>query len=229
MAGTNANKGIIIAFFIFLMISGIVIVDVSYLQESDDAHLVGQGTLSTGSLPIDKAVFERSNYAMDYSEVDESVAGRTMVSYYANRAYPGAPPTVPHPMADPLTIGSTTCLQCHENGGYVAKFEAFAPVTPHPEYLNCKQCHAASLGDRSFKGSDFEKMPAPGLQNKALVSSPPMIPHSLQLRANCLACHAGPAAPKEIRVTHPERVNCLQCHTKTGGDLAESSFTRSSF
>lgn len=32
------------------------------------------------------------------------------------------------------------------------------------------------------------------------------------MRENCVSCHAGPSAPKEIRVTHPERVNCRQCH-----------------
>ena len=64
-----------------------------------------------------------------------------------------------------------------------------------------------------FKGTNFEKMkvPTPGA-NKALSSSPPVIPHQIQLRENCLSCHAGPSAPKEIRVTHPERVNCMQCH-----------------
>ena len=38
------------------------------------------------------------------------------------------------------------------------------------------------------------------------------IPHPLQLRENCLACHGGPAARAELRTTHPERVRCRQCH-----------------
>ena len=42
--------------------------------------------------------------------------------------------------------------------------------------------------------------------------SPPVIPHKLFMRENCLSCHAGPSAPKEIRMSHPERVNCRQCH-----------------
>ena len=32
------------------------------------------------------------------------------------------------------------------------------------------------------------------------------------VRANCVACHSGPAAREEIRTTHPERVRCNQCH-----------------
>ncbi len=45
-----------------------------------------------------------------------------------------------------------------------------------------------------------------------MLGSPPMIPHQLQMRESCVSCHAGPSAPKEIRVTHPERINCRQCH-----------------
>jgi cytochrome c-type protein NapB len=41
---------------------------------------------------------------------------------------------------------------------------------------------------------------------------PPPIPHDLQFRENCLACHGGPAAVAAIRTSHPERVNCRQCH-----------------
>jgi hypothetical protein len=47
---------------------------------------------------------------------------------------------------------------------------------------------------------------APGLQ-------PPSIPHELQFRGNCLACHGGPAAVAAIRTSHPERASCRQCHT----------------
>ena len=44
------------------------------------------------------------------------------------------------------------------------------------------------------------------------------MPHSLQNRENCLACHAGPAAPIEIKVSHPERSNCRQCHALNNKD-----------
>jgi hypothetical protein len=42
--------------------------------------------------------------------------------------------------------------------------------------------------------------------------SPPPIPHALQMRENCRACHAGPGAVSGLRTTHPERVTCRQCH-----------------
>ena len=109
-------------------------------------------------------------------------------------------------------IGGKTCLQCHENGGYAEQFKAFAPVTPHPELLNCRQCHVPKTTEGLFVNSNFTKIAPPLLGQSAMTGSPPVIPHTLQLRENCLACHAGPAAPTAIKVSHPERVNCRQCH-----------------
>ena len=64
-----------------------------------------------------------------------------------------------------------------------------------------------------LKNLNFKEGKAPLVgSNNALEESPPVIPHQLQMRENCLACHAGPGAPKEIRVSHPERINCRQCH-----------------
>lgn len=63
------------------------------------------------------------------------------------RAYPGAPPTVPHPRG-----GRENCIGCHGASGG-------SPIrTPHPDRVNCLQCHvtqdaAAELfADTSFRG-----------------------------------------------------------------------------
>ena len=48
-------------------------------------------------------------------------------------------------------------------------------------------------------------------------ASPPTIPHTLQLRENCLACHGGAASRVEIRTSHPERPRCRQCHVPESG------------
>lgn len=73
-----------------------------------------------------------------------------------------------------------------------------------------------------FKGTNFRRIVVPKAGvNSALEGSPPIIPHQLQLRENCLACHAGPSAPKEIRVTHPERVNCRQCHVMNNKEIKD--------
>ena len=139
------------------------------------------------------------------------VAERDLKTYYQRRSYAGAPPRIPHPV-DAETAFAQACNVCHARGGFVPKFNAYTPVTPHPEFINCMQCHVAQEVTDSFAESEWVSVKPPMLQRSELPGSPPPIPHTLQLRENCLPCHAGPAAPLEIRTTHPERVNCRQCH-----------------
>ena len=88
--------------------------------------------------------------------------------------------------------------------------------------VNCRQCHVPQKAQSLFRGSTFPKLKAPkaGINN-ALATSPPIIPHQIQMRENCLSCHAGPSAPKEIRVSHPERVNCRQCHVINNKEVTD--------
>jgi nitrate reductase (cytochrome), electron transfer subunit len=156
---------------------------------------------------------------------------RTLVDFRALRAFPGAPPRIPHSITAE-EFRSMTCNSCHEGGGYSQRFGAYVPVTPHPEYRNCLQCHAADAGaveialpagasafravgagaTSSLAALDWKTADWPSIDQRAMAGSPPVIPHDLQLRGNCLACHAGPSAVAEIRTTHPERANCRQCH-----------------
>ncbi len=135
---------------------------------------------------------------------------RSLKGYYELRAYAGAPPSIPHEI-DPQVFRQQSCNICHERGGYVPQYNAYTPVTPHPQYANCLQCHALS-GEGVFVEMDWRSAKKPVLHRPALPGNPPPIPHTLQLRDNCLACHAGPAAVPEVRTSHPERLNCLQCH-----------------
>lgn len=146
-----------------------------------------------------------------------SAGKRHLADYYARRAYPGAPPYIPHAVADEMSLGGGDCNSCHQLGGYTAQYEAYVPVTPHPQWPNCRQCHAAQRApagpsDNAFTGTTWVAMSGPPLGRSALGGSPPVIPHSLQLRENCVACHAGSGAVQEIQSTHPERGNCRQCH-----------------
>lgn len=203
----------IISIFIILMISAIVIIDISFVTGKETAKLNYEVEDFSPSIPTESGVFRRSEFAMDYENMPENKKkGRSLNEYYSNRAYPGAPPYIPHPLLSEQGIGGQSCLQCHENGGYVEQFNAFTPVTPHPEMLNCKQCHVAPKNNGVFVATNWDKMEHPEIEGAALEGSPPVIPHGLQMRENCLACHAGPAAPKEIKVSHPTRVNCRQCH-----------------
>ena len=145
--------------------------------------------------------------------VDSSVKERSLKYFYSLRAYSGAPAVIPHPVLEENTLTGEDCLGCHKKGGFVPKFQAYAPIVPHPEKSNCRQCHNPANQKQFFKETRWAKHT--GVRGFVhLPGAPPVVPHSLQMRENCLACHGGPAAVSEIRTTHPERVNCLQCHVE---------------
>ncbi|MBT3343454.1 MAG: cytochrome C [Gemmatimonadetes bacterium] len=136
---------------------------------------------------------------------------RTLNAYYDLRAYAGAPPVIPHEV-DAEMLKTQSCNICHERGGFVRRYNAYAPVTPHPTYGNCLQCHALPGTADLLTPSDWVSIRRPAIGRPALPGNPPPIPHTLQLREECLSCHAGPAAVAEVRTSHPERLNCRQCH-----------------
>ncbi len=166
---------------------------------------------------------------------------RTLARYRGLRAYPGAPPRIPHGLTAQEFRGDR-CNTCHGRGGYSQRFEAYAPPTPHPAMANCLQCHVADAPMvglplpgpgpdalcRQCHAAATSRPPEPALDWRPAAwpdvpvatknASPPPIPHDLQLRGNCLACHGGPAAVAELRTTHPERANCRQCHLGAGDE-----------
>lgn len=190
-------------------------------------------------IPAEAQVF-RTRWGFVAAAPDErarpGARARTLAIYHRLRAFPGAPPRIPHGLTEE-EYRTTRCLVCHERGGYATRFGAYAPVTPHPELTSCLQCHvpaAMSVGvalpgersqlvcrqchvdpDRkppSLVSLNWVSLPWPTLGGSALPGSPPVIPHTLQFRGDCLACHAGPGAVRELRTRHPERGNCRQCH-----------------
>jgi cytochrome c-type protein NapB len=152
--------------------------------------------------------------------------GRTLVKFYALRQYPGAPPRIPHAVDLTFSGNESDCLSCHGKGGYSPDFNAFAPVTPHPENIMCSQCHAQVKGQEPLVATDWVSIAPPKLGLSFLGSSPPPIPHSLQLRENCIACHTGPGAVVEIRVDHASRGDCRQCHALVPQSQPLTEFSR---
>jgi cytochrome c-type protein NapB len=210
-----------------LMAAVVFVVGEAVRESNEPAVLPLTGAGDTPSIPTETGVFRRARLGLDYVDMPASPnTGRTLASFYARRAYPGAPPTVPHPMPESPGIGGRACLVCHADGGWVPRFAAFAPVTPHPELLNCVQCHVPSAGAAPFGGTTFAAAPPPHIRRSALPGSPPPIPHDLAMRDNCLACHGGPAAVREVRTTHPSRVNCRQCHVLGVEAAAAPAFVR---
>ncbi|MBL8138845.1 MAG: nitrate reductase cytochrome c-type subunit [Acidobacteria bacterium] len=131
----------------------------------------------------------------------------------AGRAYDGAPPTIPHEAA----IGA--CTTCHDADGAAIDGVGVAPASPHGDtgaegsFRRCRQCHVPQAAGTSFVASRFVGLAqGPWKGSRATPGAPPRIPHPLQMRGECLTCHAGPGARVEIRTTHPERTRCRQCH-----------------
>lgn len=138
---------------------------------------------------------------------------RNLSEYYSLRQYPGSPPQIPHPVEPSFSTNAPDCLSCHEKGGFSPQHNAFIPVTPHPEEQSCRQCHVPQPEEAAvFVEHDWVSIAPPQLGVSAMGGSPPLIPHALQLRENCIGCHTGPGAVVEIRVEHSARGNCRQCH-----------------
>lgn len=135
------------------------------------------------------------------------------------RAFEGAPPVIPHAVGQ-MTVPA--CLACHENGAVVDG--RVARAMSHKPEESCVQCHVAMADPRppGAKGSpslslanSFARFQPPAEGARAWKGAPPVIPHEVRMRDNCLACH-GPAGEPGLRVSHPERQNCLQCHAGGG-------------
>lgn len=221
----------IISLIVMLMVSGIVIVDLSISSSKSNALLTIASSTETDTEATysEKKLFERSALGDTYFEMEfDKNKGTSAAESQGRRAYPGAPPTIPHPLLSEEGIGGKSCLQCHNNGGYVDQFKAFAPVTPHPEMLNCRQCHVPTKTTGLFKESNFKKENFPNTHQSATPGSPPVIPHPIMMRENCMSCHAGAGARKDIRVSHANRVNCRQCHVPNTAKLegVAPEFTR---
>ncbi len=111
----------------------------------------------------------------------------------------GEPPKIPHSLT-----GRENCVACHQTGvGGAPKFP-----DDHVSRTNelCKFCHEPAAVTAPAK-------PAAG--------GPNPIPHSLQGRDNCLACHKdGVGGATKIPASHAGRTNdiCRTCHQPaTGG------------
>ena len=128
-----------------------------------------------------------------------------------NRAYDGAPPTIPHPVE---AQSAASCLACHGEGVKVG--ERVASRISHAHLTNCTQCHVeqspASLPFRVAPVlNDFVGVYRAGPGQRANPGAPPTIPHHTWMRENCTSCHGLVTRPG-TRTTHPWLTSCTQCH-----------------
>ncbi|MBL8735260.1 MAG: hypothetical protein JNL12_02415 [Planctomycetes bacterium] len=131
------------------------------------------------------------------------------------RLYDGAPPVIPH------RDFAADCLSCHTQAGRSVPDVGFAPANPHGErmpagsMMRCVQCHVYAMATSEFCDNAFRGLEQDLRAGRRLNDlSPPVIPHQVLLRENCVACHTGPGAREEIRTPHPERSRCTQCHVE---------------
>ena len=175
------------------------------------------------------------------SDRRRSAHPRTLATYRSLRAYPGAPPRIPHGLT-PDEFRTGGCNTCHERGGFSQRFGAYVPITPHPEMgaclqchvgdgqlmaialpttdpsARCRQCHTPGAGKWTEATLDWKTLAWPEPATPKPGREPPPILHTFDFRGNCLACHAAPAGVAEIRTAHPERANCRQCHLTVDAD-----------
>lgn len=212
----TGSRAVFIGVCIVLMASAVYIVGESLRQEKFAETAVKGRTQEEQTYPDilqEAGAFRYAENALAIGEQPrQEHQARTLSSFYQRRAYPGAPPKIPHLINTDMSETGNSCLSCHESGGFAAKFKAFAPITPHPEMINCRQCHVPETEASLFRETTWKSVSPPRIKRSALPGSPPAMPHGLQMRENCLSCHGGTGALKEIRSSHPERVNCRQCH-----------------
>jgi len=200
---------------VFLVFAGICIVALPLVVFSAFTYApkeINAAVLETGSLDFDhngKTIFENFARISDVY-LKSTSTGRTLDVYYSRRQYPGSPPEIAHPVK---VHGMTLeCLACHADGGWTESLKRITPLTPHADQESCRQCHLRPVTDTLFRAIDWWSVPPPRLGRSHLPGAPVPIPHDLQMRGNCIACHVGPGAVGAIRVEHPSRGNCRQCH-----------------
>lgn len=127
------------------------------------------------------------------------------------RAFEGAPPVIPHPIAD---LKVQTCRACHAQG--LQAGDKVAKMVSHTYLTNCTQCHveaaAAFLGVDAGVPNTFVGLRSSGYGGtRAWAGAPPVMPHSTFMRTNCVSCH-GEFGYDGWRPDHLSRTNCTQCH-----------------
>jgi cytochrome c-type protein NapB len=203
---------------VFLVFAGVCIVALPFIvfsafsfgpQEMEMETTYGQ----TRNMDFDnngEAIFVNyDRISKDYLEGTSTA--RTLDEYYSRRQYPGSPPFIPHKVEEP-DLAAVDCLACHARGGWTEELKKNTPVTPHPEQEACRQCHVTSSEAELFVETNWMSVAPPRLGRAALPGAPLPIPHDIQMRGNCIACHVGPGTVATIRVEHPSRGNCRQCH-----------------
>lgn len=134
----------------------------------------------------------------------------------ALRAFDGAPPRIPHSIAQ---METAECATCHGSGVRITP-GLTAPAMSHEPFASCTQCHVVDAppmpgAERALLtgppiDTGFAGLEAPQSGPRAYPGAPPQIPHPTRMREACVSCHGTLA--EGLRTSHPWRQSCLQCH-----------------
>lgn len=164
-------------------------------------------------LRTDLTALSKQAVLSEQAAVTTEVKLAALAKRQENRAFNGAPPTVPHPIDQ---MSAQACLACHGEGWQASGMRASR--MSHPFLAECTQCHVESKPSHQmaslFRQSNFVGLPAPTKGSRAYPGAPPQIPHTTWMRSDCQSCH-GPSGPLGLRTTHPWRQECQQCHLPT--------------
>ncbi|QYK49292.1 MAG: nitrate reductase cytochrome c-type subunit [Phycisphaeraceae bacterium] len=137
---------------------------------------------------------------------------RSMEHRASLRAYEGAPPVIPHAIAD---LNIQTCRACHAEG--LNAGDKVAKMVSHTYLTNCTQCHVEAQptsndpADLSIGNLFVGLRPSGYGGTRAWGGAPPVMPHTTFMRTNCISCH-GEHGYDGWRPDHLSRTNCVQCH-----------------
>jgi nitrate reductase (cytochrome), electron transfer subunit len=173
-------------------------------------HAVNYAELPTANLRPNKGTPSLADLRYDRPGIFDAVVRTEEMKLAAladrakNRAYDGAPPTIPHPVE---AQSAASCLTCHGEGLKVG--DRIASRISHAHMTNCTQCHVEQ--SRVPVENAFAGVFRAGPGGRASPGAPPTIPHHTWMRENCASCH-GLVTRSGIRTTHPWLTNCAQCH-----------------
>jgi cytochrome c-type protein NapB len=196
MPETKPQIGKLFLFFAALCVIALpLVVYAAFTRDDAQSQSTQTGLIGPQNMEFDhkgKALFvDYDRLAQEYLKGASSE--RTLQEYYSRRQYLGAPPFIPHKILE-KDEAKVNCLTCHKSGGWSNVLKRHTPLTPHPEQTACRQCHVAKGDAKDFVGLNWQSAPPPRLGRAALPGGPPPIPHTLQMRENCIACHVGPGA-----------------------------------
>jgi nitrate reductase cytochrome c-type subunit len=135
------RKGIVFL-FLLLTASFIAICDFSYRSGQKGAYMPLERELTSQDFYFEEGFYQEPHSLQRHSAILwDTLFQRNAKEYKQNRSFYGSPPSIPHPISKEMSMGGKDCLQCHKYGGFVDKWKAYTPICPHPEMVNCRQCH----------------------------------------------------------------------------------------